>query len=56
MQPEIIDHIAQLFAQIVANPDAAGSLLLKFEHLGDDELFDFFKAIKDTLVPRVADW
>jgi hypothetical protein len=56
MQPEIIDQVAELFAQIVANPDAASPLLLKFEHLGDNELFDWFKAIKDTLVPRVADW
>ncbi|MCP1752028.1 hypothetical protein [Bradyrhizobium elkanii] len=50
------DQVSELFAQIVENPGAAKPLLQKFEPFCDQELLDLFRAMKETLVPRVNDW
>ena len=50
------DGLSELFTRIVASPGAAKPLLQKFEHASDNELFELFRAVKETLVPRTQDW
>jgi hypothetical protein len=55
-RPDVADDASLTFAQIVSDPNAAKPLLQKFEQYGDGELFELFRSLKETLVPRTSDW